>query len=70
MRDGILENYITVSEFAEDARITTQAVRKRIKKRQLVATKIGHQYLIQEKELVKYLEGKGGRKYESRYRRN
>ena len=56
MNNSLLENYITVSEFASDARIATQTVRKRIGKGQLVATKVGHQYLIQEKELVKYLE--------------
>lgn len=54
----ILENYITVSEFAEEARITSQTVRKRIKKGQLVARKMGHQYLIQEKELYEYLLNK------------
>ena len=51
-----LDDYLTVTQLAEKAGVTTQAVRKRIKKRQLIATKIGHQYLIQEKELVKYLE--------------
>ncbi len=47
---------LTVTEFAEEARITPQAVRKMISEERLEAAKMGHQYLIQKEELFKYLQ--------------
>jgi excisionase family DNA binding protein len=50
------KNTLTVTEFAEEARITPQAVRKMISKERLGAAKMGHQYLIQKEELFRYLQ--------------
>ncbi len=47
---------LTVTEFAEEARITPQAVRKMISEERLEAAKMGHQYLIQKEELFRYLQ--------------
>ena len=54
MKNSILFNYITVTEFARKAWITPQAVRKMIKKRRLKAVMMGHQYLIKKVEFVEY----------------
>ena len=47
---------LTVTEFAEEARVTTQAVRKMISEERLEAAKMGNQYLIQKEELFRYLQ--------------
>ncbi len=47
---------LTVTEFAEEARITPQAVRKMIGEERLEAAKMGNQYLIQKEELFRYLQ--------------
>lgn len=53
---GFNKDTLTVTEFAEEARVTTQAVRKMISEERLKAAKMGNQYLIQKEELFRYLQ--------------
>jgi len=47
---------MSVTEFAREARVTRQAVIKMITEGRLEAKKIGEQYIIQQEELVRYLQ--------------
>lgn len=49
---------LSVSQFAKEARITPQAVRKMIGERRLSAKKVGEQYIIDRDELKRYLGNK------------
>lgn len=49
---------ISVTQFAREAHITPQAVRKMIVERRLSAKKVGEQYIIERQELKRYLENK------------
>lgn len=51
-------NSLSVSQFAREAQITPQAVRKMISERRLEAVKLGEQYVIRREELVRYLQAK------------
>ena len=46
---------LSVSQFAEEAKITPQAVRKMINEQRLTASKLGEQYVIPREELNRYL---------------
>ncbi len=50
------ENVLSVSQFAKEARITTQAVRKMIAEGRLHARKLGKQHTIPIEELHRYLQ--------------
>jgi excisionase family DNA binding protein len=47
---------ISVSEFADEADITPQAVRKMIAEGRLQAKRLGNQYVLSKKDLYKYLQ--------------
>ena len=47
---------LSVSEFAKEANITPQAVRKMISERRLRVNKVGEQYVIPIEDLNRYLE--------------
>ena len=47
---------ISVSEFAREAGITSQAVRKMIAEGRLQAKRLGNQYAIKREDLYKYFE--------------
>jgi len=49
--------FYSVSEFAEESKVTSQAIRKAIKEKRIKAFKIGKQWAIEKKELRKYLYG-------------
>ncbi|MFA5411115.1 MAG: helix-turn-helix domain-containing protein [Candidatus Omnitrophota bacterium] len=51
-------NALSVTQFAEEAGITPQAVRKMISERRLSAKKLGEQYAILREELDRYLQRK------------
>jgi len=57
---GTLNGYdvLSVSEFAREISVTSQAVRKMIGEGRVRAMKIGEQYVIDKGELMKYLNGK------------
>lgn len=46
---------LSVSEFAREASVTPQAVRKMINENRITAFRIGEQYVIEKNELFKYL---------------
>lgn len=48
-------NFLSVSQFAKEADITPQAVRKMISERRLGAEKLGEIYIIAREELDRYL---------------
>ena len=49
---------LSVSQFAKEARVTPQAVRKMISERRLNAKKVGEQYIIDREELKRYFDNK------------
>lgn len=49
---------LSVTQFADEAKITPQAVRKMIAERRLNAEKIGEQYVISREKLTDYLLGR------------
>lgn len=49
---------LSVSQFAEAAEITPQAVRKMISENRLKAERLGSQYVIKKDELTRYLQAK------------
>lgn len=49
---------LSVTQFAKEARITPQAVRKMISERRLNAKKVGEQYIIDREELRRYFENR------------
>ena len=49
---------LSVAQFAEEACVTPQAVRKMISETRLRARKLGEQYIILRDELNRYLESK------------
>lgn len=49
------EDLLSVSQFADEARITAQAVRKMIAEERLRAKKVGEQHVISRDELNRYL---------------
>jgi len=51
-----LPEALSVSQFAEEACVTPQAVRKMISETRLQAKKLGEQYIILRNELNRYLE--------------
>jgi excisionase family DNA binding protein len=51
-----LPSFLTVTQFAREARITPQAVRKMIIERRVNAKKMGEQYIISREELSHYLK--------------
>jgi len=52
------QDELSVSEFANEALITPQAVRKMISESRLTATKTGNQYIIPKEELIRYLQNR------------
>lgn len=50
------EKVLSVSQFASEARVSTQAVRKMIADERLHARKLGKQYTIPVEELHRYLK--------------
>lgn len=54
----LITDGLTVSEFAGEARVTPQAVRKMIAEDRLFASMAGNQYLIKREELNRYLQNK------------
>ena len=53
--DFMRPDYLSVTQFANSCRITSQAVRKMISERRLQAVKMGEQYMIPYNELTRYL---------------
>lgn len=53
-----LQREISVTEFANEAKISRQAVVKMISGGKLQAQKVGEQYIIDSEELVRYLKAK------------
>lgn len=51
-RDG---NFLSVSQFAKEAHVSPQAVRKMINERRVSAEKLGEVYIIAREELNRYL---------------
>lgn len=49
------EHFVSASQFAKEAGITPQAVRKMISERRLKAFKIGQQHVINKEDLLRYL---------------
>ncbi len=49
------EHLLSVTQFADEARITQQAVRKMIAEGRLCAKKVGEQHVISRDELNRYL---------------
>lgn len=50
------QKFLSVSEFAKEAHITPQAVRKMISEKRLNANRLGEQYVIDREELNRYLQ--------------
>lgn len=48
-------NFLSVTQFAKEAHISPQAVRKMISERRLDAEKLGEAYIIAKEELNRYL---------------
>ncbi|MDO8662910.1 MAG: helix-turn-helix domain-containing protein [Candidatus Omnitrophota bacterium] len=53
---GDMPSFLSVTQFAKEAGITQQAVRKMISERRLSAKMLGEQYTISREELVRYLQ--------------
>lgn len=54
----ITDKYLTVTQCADEAGVTSQAIRKMIKLRQLDAILLGKQYIVKQDDFKRYLERK------------
>ena len=56
METHLKEWFVSVSEFAKAVKVTPQAIRKGIKENRIMASKIGHQWVIPKQLIEQWIK--------------